>query len=171
MLLPILNVKIRDSARFYFENAIKKDKDLVLIWTGRNDTLNLEGRTKAVKNIEMMVQSINTTNSNRDYYVISVCNGIADKEGQGSKVYENIMSLNKMLAKSFGSNFIDLRSYMASRALFDLNLTATSADSADMKKDAIPRSLLLDHVHLNQKGINAAGKYLAEIIKERSSKY
>lgn len=163
-------LKIQDSARFYFENAIKRDKDLVLIWTGRNDALNLEGRKKAIKNIEKMVQSIDTSNSNRDYYVISVCNGIADTEGQGSKIYENIKSFNNMLEQSFGSNFIDLRSYMVSRALFDLKLIATSVDSTDMKKDAIPRSLLLDHVHLNQKGTNAAGKYLSEVIKERISK-
>jgi lysophospholipase L1-like esterase len=56
---------------------------------------------------------------------------------------------------------------MVQDAIYDMEITPSQQDLEDMKKDCIPRSLLNDNVHFNTFGYEAAGKYVAQVIKEK----
>ena len=56
---------------------------------------------------------------------------------------------------------------MVQNAIYDMETTPTEIDLEDIKKDCIPRSFLKDNVHFNTLGYEAAGKYVANIIKDK----
>ena len=157
-------ISIDDQATFIFEDAVKNRDGFIIIWVGRNDPKDEEGIQNTVTNLLAMVNYLDDF-AKEHYLIISVCNGIADSEGIGTDSYNRIQNLNSALANTFQDRFIDLRTYMTEQAIFDLNISPSEMDLNDMSLDCIPRSLLSDHVHFNSLGYEAAGKYLANIIK------
>ena len=106
-------------------------------------------------------------NAKNHYLVLSICNGIADKEAKGSTAHTNITRLNTVLEEAFGDHFVDIRRYMIDQAIYDMGMTPTLQDLEDIQKDCIPRIFLNDNVHFNTLGYEATGKFLANIIKEK----
>ena len=160
------SIKVEDTVVFQFKDAITYQNTWSLIWAGRNDKKSGDHLFQTRDNIQAMIDYMGE-NAKNHYLVLSVCNGIADNEYKGSVPHTNITNLNTVLKESFGDHFIDIRSYMVHKAIYDMNISPTEQDLGDIKKDCIPRSLLSDHVHFNTLGYEAAGKYLAQIIKEK----
>ena len=106
-------------------------------------------------------------NAKKHYLVLSICNGIADREYKGSNAHTNIIRLNTVLKETFGEHFVDVRDYMVHKAIYDMDMTPTPQDLEDIKKDCIPRSFLKDNVHFNTLGYEATGKFVAKVIKEK----
>ena len=160
------NMAVNDTLRFYFEDAMQHKNDWTIIWAGRNDSKAGDAIFKTRDNIQAMLDYMGD-DAREHCLILSVCNGIADKEGAGSSAYKNISRLNNLLRETFKEQFVDVRDYMVNQAIYDMDIELTEEDKSDMGKDAIPRRFLYDHVHFNTLGYEAAGKYLSKIIIER----
>lgn len=158
--------QVEDTVVFKFDNAQKYKESMTLIWAGRNDDKSKAKRENTVGNIDKMVSALQGPARDK-YLVLSICNGISDKEGNDTKAHERILILNEMLKDKFDEHFIDVRSYMVKQAIYDMNISPTPKDLSDMDKDCIPSIFFADHVHLNELGNIALGKHLAKVIKEK----
>jgi hypothetical protein len=58
------------------------------------------------------------------------------------------MTVNAWLAATYPDNYLDLRGYLIANGLADAGITPTADDLADIASDTIPRSLMVDGVHL-----------------------
>lgn len=160
------NVKTQDTVIFKFNNALDNNNQWTIIWAGRNDKKDGDEVYKTRDHIRAMIDYMGE-NAKNHYLVLSICNGIADTEYKGSNAHTNITRLNNVLEEAFGDHFIDIRSYMIHKAIYDMGMNPTPQDLEDIKKDCIPRSFLNDNVHFNTLGYEAVGKFLANIIKEK----
>lgn len=157
---------LKDTVVFKFDDAVQKNNAITIIWAGRNDTKTDSEIYKTRDNINAMIDNIKPDERKR-LLVLSVCNGIGDKEYKGSTAHTRIGNLNTLLQASFKDYFIDIREYMIKKAIYDMGITPSLQDLEDIKKDCIPRRFLSDHVHFNTLGYEAAGKYLAQVIKDK----
>ena len=159
-------IKTKDTVTFIFEDALAYRDKWTIIWAGRNDVKSANQIFETRDNIQAMIDHLGE-NAQEHLLILSICNGIADTEYKGSKPYVEINRLNALLKEAFGNHFIDIRAYMVQDAIYDMEITPSQQDLEDMKKDCIPRSLLNDNVHFNTFGYEAAGKYVAQVIKEK----
>ena len=164
--ISLESLELKDTLIFKFDNAILKNKALTIIWAGRNDKKAGDFIYQTRDNIQAMINHLDLESRER-LLILSICNGIGDKEYKGSNAHTNITRLNALLEDSFGEYFIDIRTYMVNNAIYDIGITPTEQDLEDISKDCIPRSLLNDHVHFNTLGYEATGKYLAQIIRDK----
>lgn len=164
--ISLESLELEDTLIFNFDNAIVKNKTLTIIWAGRNDKKSGDFMYQTKDNIQAMIDHLDKP-SKEHLLILSVCNGIADKEFKGSNAHTNIMRLNKVLKSAFEEYFVDVRTYMVNDAIYDMEIEPTSQDIEDMKKDCIPRSFLNDHVHFNTLGYEATGKFLAKVIRKK----
>ncbi|WP_324671976.1 GDSL-type esterase/lipase family protein [Hymenobacter sp. GOD-10R] len=118
-----------------------------IIWAGRNDTRDQLAQTQA--NIATMVANLTHTN----YLVLSVFNG--DGEGKGTYAYQQILALNAALAKTYGSHYLDVRSYMVTQYN-----TSSSQDAVNFTADIPPVSLRQDFLHPNNAGSDLIANYI-----------
>jgi hypothetical protein len=154
-----------EGVRMIFDDAVNHRNDLTVIWSGRNDPMLDNYIPTTIANISSMVSYLE--NNQKQFLIISVCNGNRQTEGVGSDVYSNIISLNNELHSTFGYNYVDLRKYMVEQAIYDAKITPTNEDLNDIASDCIPTSLRYDHVHFNENGYRMAGKYIANIIRNK----
>lgn len=158
--------KVKDTLIFTFDNSLKYAESMTLIWAGRNDKKSKEESKKTVANLEKMVHVLKGP-AKEKYLILSICNGTSDKEGKDSKAYQRILNLNNMLKVRFQEHFIDVRAYMVKQAIYDMDINPSPQDLADIQQDCIPSVFFKDHVHFNQLGNIAVGKYIAKIIQEK----
>lgn len=158
---------LKDSVQFQFDDALKNRSNPVIIWAGRNDSKKGEEIYKTRDHIESMIDYLNPADGMKKFLVLSVCNGSSKHESKGSRHYNEILELNKLLKKSFGDHFVDVRSYLINDAMKELELEPTQEDLNEINADCIPKSLRSDDVHLNDNGNKAIAKYLSKIILER----
>jgi len=118
-----------------------------IIWAGRNDQREQLAQTEA--NIAAMVASLTHNN----YLVISVFNG--DGEGKGTYAYQQIMKLNSDLAKTYGSHYLDVRSYFVSQYK-----TSSAQDAVNYTADIPAVSLRQDFLHPNPTGSDLIANYI-----------
>lgn len=117
-----------------------------IFWVGRNDS----GTIEQVKNsIDIMIANLTHT----DYLVLSVLNGSG--EGIGTSAYDQIMTLNNELARTYGSHYLDVRSFLVSQ--YD---PSNPQDVADHAADIPPSSLRQDFLHPNAKGSTLIANYI-----------
>lgn len=159
-------IKVKDTVVFKFEDAIKYNNDWTIIWSGRNDKKSGDAIYKTRDNIQAMINHLEE-DAKKHVLVLSICNGIADNESKGSVPHTRITRLNSVLKEAFGDRFVDVRSYMVHKAIYDMGMIPTPQDLEDIKKDCIPRSFLKDNVHFNTLGYEATGKYVAKVINEK----
>lgn len=159
-------VKVKDTVVFRFKDAIEYNNEWTIIWAGRNDRKSGDDVFQTRDNIQAMIDHLGE-NAKKHVLVLSICNGIADREFKGSTPHTNIVRLNTVLKETFGDRFIDVRDYMVNKAIYDMGITPTPEDIEDIEKDCIPRSFLKDNVHFNTLGYEATGKYIAKVIKEK----
>lgn len=159
---------LKDSVRFQFDDAVQNRLNPVIIWAGRNDSKKGEEIYKTRDYIQLVIDYLNPSDGEKKYLVLSVCNASSKHESKGSRHYNEILELNKLLKQSFGDHFVDVRSYLVNDAMKELSLEPTQEDLKEINADCIPTSLRSDDVHLNDNGNKAVAKYLAKIILERT---
>lgn len=151
-------------SEFILDEPLAHRHKTCVIWSGRNDGSSTRAQLVASRdNIMSMVNYMRK--SIKRYIVISVCNGNGETTGSGA--HTNITNLNKELAETFGSNYIDLRAYMVNRAIYDAGITPTGQDTTDMAGDTIPASLRSDNVHFNAAGNTQAAGFIARQLAAR----
>lgn len=143
---------IRENSNFYlrgfesfgeervvkFKDAEKNKNSLVIIWVGRNDSVN-----------NNTLENIKAISSNHNCFIISVCNGRGEIEG--TDAYNQIQRVNSELQAFYGERFIDLRGYL----------------SQGCQDTVCEEYLSTDGIHFNSKGHEKAGKFIAKQILEK----
>ena len=61
----------------------------------------------------------------------------------------------KKMMNAFGKHFVNVRSYLSARAIYDEGITPTTDDLAEMAEGKVPTSLRSDATHLNDNGYHA----------------
>ena len=136
--VPVGTVVALDTSDVYAYNT-------QLIWAGRNDTVPRVATTLA--NIASIVGMSTTGKA----VVLSVLN--MSTEIMGTAGYNDIIAINAALSTTFGAQYLDVRSYLASaQALTDAGLTATGQDTTDIANGVIPTQLRIDSLHLTAAG-------------------
>jgi hypothetical protein len=77
---------------------------------------------------------------------INQSNGI---EPIGNATYNVIKNYNLEMAAKYGDSFIDIRRWLVDSAIYEMGITPTVDDLADMAGDMPPRSVMNDPVHPN----------------------
>lgn len=159
---PGSEVTITEQGTSFIENPYPLRNKVSVIWSGRNNDKSTQDSVNSLRDdILLMVRYLSTTQ--KRVLVVSVCNG-GDYEGTGTSTYNQIIEVNRELRDTFGDSYIDLRSYMVNRAIYDAGITPTTTDLEDIAADGIPESLRSDGVHFNSIGYEMAGKFIARTI-------
>lgn len=83
-------------------------------------------------------------------------------EPKGHVNYDRVVKINDYLKATYPGNFIDVRSYLVNQVIYDLGITPTAADLANMKNDCPPPSVMGDMTHYSPA---AAAKISEKILK------
>jgi len=81
-------------------------------------------------------------------------------EPAGHERYEQVVALNKRLRDAYPSHYIPWREYIVHQVIYDLGITPTAEDLANMANDCPPPSVMADMTHPTQ----AAGKATADYL-------
>jgi lysophospholipase L1-like esterase len=122
-------------SRFVPADAVALRNRVAWLWLGRNGAD--KGRTIA-GDIEAAVASL----GHQRYLVGSVLAARLDDGPPALRIFE----LNAALKRSYGSRFVDVLGALVAAA------SESAEDQADARQGFVPRSLLSDSIHLNQKG-------------------
>jgi hypothetical protein len=99
---------------------------------------------------------------NTHFIVMSVVNQATPQESRGAPDYQVIMAMNQVLAATYPSNFLDIRS-----VLVNSYNPADGQDQADFANDVPPQSLRFDHIHLNNDGSIVVATEIKKFIEAR----
>ncbi|MEO5646147.1 MAG: tail fiber domain-containing protein [Candidatus Paceibacterota bacterium] len=132
--------------------ATSKYADSVVIWAGRN---NINSPATVLADIAQMVGNLGHTR----YLVLGIINSTS--EPTGSANYNAIISLNNSLASTYGSRYVDIRSYLVSQYNSSL-----AQDVIDHTNDTPPTSLhaVSDVLHLNNQGYQAVSNLIYQSL-------
>jgi lysophospholipase L1-like esterase len=132
-----------------------------IIWAGRNDILQSVDPSVTEANIASMVAAL-TSAGNTNYVILSITND--SDEPSGSAGYNAVIALNNYFGTTYGSHYLDLRSFLVNSGLADAGLSPTGQDLADISNDVPPTSLHADSVHFNTTGYTEIAKYVESHI-------
>ena len=118
----------------------------VIIWAGRN---NYSSQSTVLADIASMVAALRTDN----YLVLGILNNSTETTGLSS--YNSIIALNSALSSTYGSHYVDVRTYLVSQ--YNAGIPQ---DVTDHNNDVVPSSLRSDTLHLNAAGYTLLGHYL-----------
>lgn len=79
-----------------------------------------------------------------------------------------VRSINDDLSTTYGSRFVDLRSWLISDGLEAADIQPTSDDATATSVGEIPPSLTVDGTHFTQPAYTAIGRHLAAVLKDMS---
>jgi hypothetical protein len=137
------------------------ERMISIFWTGRN---SLDALSRIPEATAAMVGVLTT--SPKRFLVLSMTN--TSSEIQGSTNLTNILAMNAGLASAYPSNYLDIRSYLASsQALTDAGISPTPQDTTDLSNNVIPTSLRNDSTHLNAAGYARVAHKVADFIEAK----
>ena len=114
-----------------------------IIWAGTNNPPSADAVNDLIEKIDTIISQLTNTR----YVVI----------GLTAKSINGVEAINQILGKKYGKHFLDIRKYILTYGLEDVNITPTEQDLADIAEGQIPTSLRTDNVHLNQHGYTIVG--------------
>lgn len=132
--------------------ATNKHSWPTIIWAGRN---NYTSPTTVKADIASMVAALGNSN----YLVLSILNGEYANEYSGQSGYVTMMQLNSDLETTYGSRYVDVRSYLVS----NYNSGAPQ-DVIDYGHDIVPDSLRIDNIHLTTEGYRLVAEKMYLVI-------
>ena len=131
----------------------KKDNDILIIFSGNNNSPTLKTLNELIKVQRQMIQYSGTDN----YIII----GLTCK----SSISE-VEKINQALQKEYGDKFLDIRTYILENGLNDSGMTATGQDKTDISNGEIPSSLRVDNIHGNASFYTIIGNQVYKKILE-----
>lgn len=132
---PGSSVSCPQGSRFLASAGVALGNRVAWLWLGRNGAA--EGREVA-EDIEAAVASLD----HQRYLVGSVLAARVDDGTPARRIFE----LNALLKGRYGARYVDVLAALIAAA------EDNPEDQADAKAGFVPRSLLADSIHLNQKG-------------------
>jgi GDSL-like Lipase/Acylhydrolase family/Chaperone of endosialidase/Bacterial surface protein, Ig-like domain len=121
-----------------------------IIWAGRN---NYSNASQVESDIATMVAALTTSH----YLILSIPNSSAEPTGTSN--YNQIIALNNYLASTYGSHYLDVRSYLVSQ--YD---PTQPQDVTDHSNDVPPTSLRADSLHFNEAGYQKVAQLIQQNI-------
>lgn len=119
-----------------------------IIWAGNN---NYNDPPTVEADVANMVAHLTTSN----YVVLSLINGDFPDRYIGQSGYNSIIQINTALAATYGSHYLDVRTYLVS--LYD---PGNPQDVIDHGNDIVPSSIRFDSIHLNDTGYADLANYI-----------
>lgn len=141
-----------------------------LFWMGRNDVsfkaTGFEG--DVVKHVVASIQgAIDHLRVNeKQFGVASIVN--MSREVRGNQNYDTITRINTALAERFPSNFIDIRKYLVTDAIYDAGLTPTAEDLKAMAEDAPPPQIMDGGSHPLPFMVQHVARKFAAFLEEKA---
>lgn len=143
----------------------------VIIWAGRNDIAirNDWSTALTIPNIDAMIAIVQAAGGR--YIIYGVTNSGSEYQGAGGTAednYNEILAHNIAAAARYGSHFYDIRSFMASTAVFTaLGLTPSGTDLSDIAVGKIPTTLRRDatNVHFNSTGLDGVAYKGVQLVQ------
>jgi lysophospholipase L1-like esterase len=124
-----------------------------IIWAGRN---NYTDTNAVLSDIASMVSALALKGNTNRFLVLSILNGdYVPYDARGGVGYQYITNINAILGQTYGSNYVDVRSYLVSQYN-----PAIPADVINYAQDIPPSSLRSDNIHLNNAGYAAVANYI-----------
>ena len=142
------STEIKDRFVAFYTANPEELKKPVIIWAGRN---NYPDGVTIKADIATMLNMLPHSN----YLVLGVTNSNPG-EPIGNSGYDQIVALNNDLKILYGSNFIDIRSFLVSQYN-----PSIPQDVIDFGLDLPPSSLLSDNIHLNDLGYRKVASFIA----------
>ena len=87
-------------------------------------------------------------------------------DGDQARQYINVLRVLRAMEAEYGEHYINLREYMATKALSDAEIEPTADDERAMQQGSTPPSLLSDPVHFNAEGYTLIGDLIFEKMLE-----
>jgi lysophospholipase L1-like esterase len=123
--------------------------DTAIILLGRNNvSFSVQGAdTSIAEHVEKGIARIVNWLTPQIKHVLVVSATTTTSETSGTGGYAIVADINARLAAAYPSRFLDLRTYLAHQAIYDLGLTPTTADNTAMTGDTLPPSIMDDNTH------------------------
>jgi lysophospholipase L1-like esterase len=143
-----------------------------IIWAGRNNYSSAATVEADIASMVAALQSVGNTN----YLILGIVNGNFSTEYSGGSRgvcnadtgqtgYNQIVDLNCALATTYGSHFLDIRTYMIDRGLSIAGIATSSDDQTDYNNDVPPRDLVnSDGIHFNSIGNSVIARAVAAAL-------
>lgn len=122
---------------------------MIGILAGRNDvSLNAEGvegsvPRHVVANTRRLIEWMFPVN--KLFFLLGTINKTS--EPSGSTGHANVVEINRTLGELYPGQYVGIREYLINQVIFDLGITPTSADLANMANDCPPPSVMVDDTH------------------------
>ncbi|MDI1346597.1 MAG: SGNH/GDSL hydrolase family protein, partial [Pseudolabrys sp.] len=130
-----------------------------IIWAGRND---FSSPSTVEANIASMVAALASV-GNTNYIILSILNGPGEPSGSAS--YNQIISINNFLASTYGSHYLDVRTYLIQSGLSVAGIATSTQDQIDYGNDVPATDFRSDSiVHLNVAGYTVVANYVYQNI-------
>ncbi|MCQ1999102.1 SGNH/GDSL hydrolase family protein [Arthrobacter zhaoxinii] len=124
------------------------EADTVVIMLGRNNIPGIAGGdNRAEDNVVNGIKRIVDWLSPQLKQALILSTTTNTLEKRGTSGYLSILEINARLQQMYPNKFLDIRSYLVHQAIYDLGVTPTSDDLANMECDALPPSIMLDTTH------------------------
>lgn len=130
---------------------------MIGILAGRNDvSLNAQGvegsiPAHVVANVRRIIEWM--TPRKKLFFLMGTINKMS--EPVGSAGYEAVVEINKRLGDLYPGQFVGIRDYLINQAIYDLGITPTSADLANIANDCPPSSVMVDDTHYTDQAATA----------------
>lgn len=128
----------------YVPDFAGHDADTLVVMAGRNDvSQGIAGVHGSVANhIVAGIRNIVAFLSRDIKQVLVMSVTTNTLEVAGTAGHTTVTTANAMLAAEYGPKFLDLRRYLIDKAIYDLGITPTTEDLANMAADTLPPSIM-----------------------------
>ncbi len=123
--------------------------DVVIIWLGRNDvsnnvfTLEPDVESHVIGAIDELVGTLRA--NNKKFLIASIVNMAAER--RGTVAHTRIVEINRRAQEKYPANYVDMRGYLLTQAIYDAGLNPTAADLQNMRDDAPPFQIMDNGSH------------------------
>lgn len=120
------------------------DADTSVIFLGRNDvSLGIKGSENSVaEHIAAGVQRIIDWHTRQLKQILVLSPTTNTGEVKGTAGYTSIVTAGEILKSNNPTKYYDLRQYLVTKAIYDLNITPTETDLTKMAGDTLPPSIM-----------------------------
>ena len=130
-------------------SKLYRNTKIAVLWCWQNGGYSTDN--ELIEKLDKMIAHISTSN----YLIIGLHSGTSESRS----------AQEEALTKKYGDKFFNWREYVSTNALYDFGISPTEEDEAEMLKGSIPKSLLIDSVHLCAAGYAILGFKIVERFK------
>ena len=130
-------------------SKLYRNTKLSVIWCWQNG--GYSSTDELIEKLDKIISHVGTSN----YLLVGLHSGTAESRAEQEET----------LTKKYGDKFFNWREYASTNALYDFGLNPTEEDLTEMSKGSMPKTLLIDSVHLCAAGYAILGFKIIERFK------